>query len=215
MTMSSVGGATVAQSGNTTVVVTNDSIVVATPRGVTTLSTKSGHGTAVRRGRLQTLAADASATERARRLAQQIQERPPGPESAALARQAAALVRGRAGRVDARDVGRVEGNFSVSAGDVSLGFRMKDTALLGNAFKPLTGDWTSAFASAKPLRGVDITFNGASGPTTVALSGSGRAGRPARVELLDSRRDNEPLPELRIENGQATAYDSLFVFVGC
>jgi hypothetical protein len=89
---------------------------------------------------------------------------------------------------------------------------MKDNALLGNAFKPLLGDWTSSFASAKPLRGVDITFNGASGPTTVALSGMGRAGRPARVELLDSRRDKEPLPELRIENGQATAYDSLFVF---
>ena len=216
MTMSSVGGATVARAGDTTVVVKGDgqeaTIVVATPRGVTTLSTESGQGTAVRRGRLQTLAADASATERARRLAQQIQERPSGSESADLARQAADLVRGRAGRVDARDVGRVEGNFFLSARDVSLGFQITDESVLGKVFKPLLGNWTSAFAPAKPLSDVDITFNRESGSTTVALSGLGRRGRPARVDLLDSRRDNEPLPELRIENGQATAYDRLFVF---
>jgi hypothetical protein len=214
MTMT-VGGAAVAQAGNATVVVTDDSIVVATARGVTTLSTKNGQGTAVRGERLQTLAADASATEQARRLAQQIKDRPSGPESAALARQAAALVRGRAGSVVAKDVGRVEGNFSVSAGDVSLGFRMKDNALLGNAFKPLLGDWTSAFASANPLRGVDITFDGASGPTTVALSGLGQAGRPAQVRLRDRSAIPASAPELQLgAGGEVTALDGLLIYGG-
>jgi hypothetical protein len=217
MTMTSVGGAAVAQAGNATVVVTgtdkDPTIVVATRRGVATLSTKSGQGTAVRGGRLQTLAADPYATEQARRLAQQIKDRPSGTQSADLARQAAALMRGRAGRVVAKDVGRVDGNFSVSAGDVSLGFRMKDNALLGNAFKPHLGDWTSAFASAKPLRGVDITFDGASGPTTVALSGLGQAGRPAQVRLRDRSAIPASAPELQLgAGGEVTALDGLLIY---
>jgi hypothetical protein len=216
MSVTSVGGATVAQEGKTTVVVTgagpDATIVVATPRGVTTLSTK-GLGTAVSRGQLQTLTANATATNRLREVAAQIQRTQNGGDTARLVRQAAALVSERQGGVVSQNGGRVAGNFSVSAGDVSLGFQIKNDPALAKAFMPLLGDWTSAFASAKPLRDVDITFNRASGPTTVALSGLGRAGRPAQVSLRDRSAVPPSAPELQLgADGKVTALDGLLIY---
>lgn len=217
MTVTSVGGAAVAQAGNATVVVTgtdkDPTIVVATRRGVATLSPRTRQGTAVRGGQLQTLTADTTAAEKLREVAAQIRSEPNRGNRAELVRQAAALVRGREGGVVSQNVGCVGGDFSVNAGDVSLGFQIRDESALGKLFRPLLGDWTSAFASATPLRGVDITFNGESGRTTVALSELGPRGRPAQVSLRDRSEVPPIAPEFQLRaDGKVTALDGLLVY---